>query len=42
MRAARGVWFLEYYGHPNVKMLDGGFTRMARSRRAGHHGSHGA
>jgi thiosulfate/3-mercaptopyruvate sulfurtransferase len=25
MRAARGVWFLEYYGHPNAKMLDGGF-----------------
>jgi thiosulfate/3-mercaptopyruvate sulfurtransferase len=25
MRAARGVWFLEYYGHPDVKMLDGGF-----------------
>jgi thiosulfate/3-mercaptopyruvate sulfurtransferase len=25
MRAARGVWFLEYYGHPNVKMLDGGW-----------------
>lgn len=25
MRAARGVWFLEYYGHPTVKMLDGGF-----------------
>jgi thiosulfate/3-mercaptopyruvate sulfurtransferase len=25
MRAARGVWFLEYFGHPNVKMLDGGF-----------------
>ena len=24
MRAARGVWFLEYYGHGNVKMLDGG------------------
>jgi thiosulfate/3-mercaptopyruvate sulfurtransferase len=24
MRAARGVWFLEYYGHLNVKMLDGG------------------
>jgi len=24
MRAARGVWFLEYFGHPNVKMLDGG------------------
>ncbi|MBM4297052.1 MAG: sulfurtransferase [Deltaproteobacteria bacterium] len=26
MRAARGVWFLEYYGHPNVKMLDGGMA----------------
>jgi thiosulfate/3-mercaptopyruvate sulfurtransferase len=25
MRAARGLWFLEFYGHPNVKMLDGGF-----------------
>ena len=25
MRAARGVWFLEYYGHPSAKMLDGGF-----------------
>ena len=25
MRAARGVWFLEYFGHPDVKMLDGGF-----------------
>jgi thiosulfate/3-mercaptopyruvate sulfurtransferase len=25
MRAARGLWFLEYYGHPSVKMLDGGF-----------------
>ncbi len=24
MRAARGVWFLEYFGHPNVTMLDGG------------------
>src|SRR5215204_4961066 len=24
MRAARGVWFLEYFGHANVKMLDGG------------------
>jgi thiosulfate/3-mercaptopyruvate sulfurtransferase len=26
MRAARGVWFLEYFGHPNAKMLDGGFN----------------
>jgi len=25
MRAARGLWFLQFYGHPNVKMLDGGF-----------------
>lgn len=24
MRAARGVWFLEYFGHDKVKMLDGG------------------
>src|SRR5262245_25188610 len=23
MRAARGLWFLEYYAHPNVRMLDG-------------------
>ena len=25
MRAARGLWFLEYYGHPRTTMLDGGF-----------------
>ncbi len=25
MRAARGLWFLEYFGHRNAKMLDGGF-----------------
>src|SRR5918996_4999321 len=25
MRAARGLWFLEYFGHPSVRMLDGGF-----------------
>jgi thiosulfate/3-mercaptopyruvate sulfurtransferase len=24
MRAARGFWFLEYFGHPNVHVLDGG------------------
>jgi thiosulfate/3-mercaptopyruvate sulfurtransferase len=24
MRAARALWFLEYLGHPNVRMLDGG------------------
>jgi thiosulfate/3-mercaptopyruvate sulfurtransferase len=32
MRAARGVWFLEYYGHPNVKMLDGGFQAWRAAR----------
>ncbi len=25
MRAARGLWFLEYFGHPSARMLDGGF-----------------
>jgi len=24
MRAARGLWFLEYFGHPSARMLDGG------------------
>jgi thiosulfate/3-mercaptopyruvate sulfurtransferase len=24
MRAARGLWFMEYFGHPNATMLDGG------------------
>ena len=24
MRAARGLWFLEYFGHANARMLDGG------------------
>ncbi|HUK40563.1 MAG TPA: sulfurtransferase [Candidatus Acidoferrales bacterium] len=24
MRAARGLWFLEYFGHPDARMLDGG------------------
>jgi len=24
MRAARGLWFLEYFGHKNVRLLDGG------------------
>jgi thiosulfate/3-mercaptopyruvate sulfurtransferase len=27
MRAARGVWFLEYFGHANARMLDGGIKR---------------
>ncbi|MBI2361154.1 MAG: sulfurtransferase, partial [Deltaproteobacteria bacterium] len=24
VRAARGLWFLEYFGHPNARVLDGG------------------
>jgi thiosulfate/3-mercaptopyruvate sulfurtransferase len=24
MRAARGLWFLDYFGHPSARMLDGG------------------
>ena len=24
MRAARGLWFLEYFGHPSARVLDGG------------------
>jgi thiosulfate/3-mercaptopyruvate sulfurtransferase len=30
MRAARGFWFLEYFGHDRVQMLDGGFNRWTR------------
>jgi thiosulfate/3-mercaptopyruvate sulfurtransferase len=25
MRAARAFWFLEYFGHPSVRLLDGGY-----------------
>jgi thiosulfate/3-mercaptopyruvate sulfurtransferase len=31
MRAARAFWFLEYFGHPSVRMLDGGFTAWLAS-----------
>ncbi len=31
MRAARGVWFLEYFGHADVKMLDGGMQAWLAS-----------
>jgi len=31
MRAARGVWFLEYFGHPNGRMLDGGFQAWTKA-----------
>lgn len=30
VRAARAFWFLEYFGHPNVRVLDGGFGAWAR------------
>jgi thiosulfate/3-mercaptopyruvate sulfurtransferase len=33
MRAARAFWFLEYFGHPSVHLLDGGFNAWAA---AGH------
>jgi thiosulfate/3-mercaptopyruvate sulfurtransferase len=31
IRAARALWFLEYFGHPDVRMLDGGFTAWTRA-----------
>lgn len=30
MRAARAFWFLEYFGHPDVRVLDGGFHAWMR------------
>lgn len=29
-RAARAFWFLEFFGHPDVRVLDGGFNAWAR------------
>jgi thiosulfate/3-mercaptopyruvate sulfurtransferase len=31
IRAARAFWFLEYFGHPSVRLLDGGFGAWASS-----------
>lgn len=31
MTAARGFWFLEYLGHADVHVLDGGYTAWARA-----------
>ena len=31
IRAARAFWFLEYFGHPSVRVLDGGFGAWTRS-----------
>ncbi|MGH8639876.1 MAG: sulfurtransferase [Burkholderiales bacterium] len=30
IRAARAFWFLEYFGHPSVRMLNGGFGAWTR------------
>ncbi|MBI3077653.1 MAG: sulfurtransferase [Deltaproteobacteria bacterium] len=30
MRAARGVWHLDYYGHPSTALMDGGFAAWQR------------
>jgi thiosulfate/3-mercaptopyruvate sulfurtransferase len=34
IRAARAFWFLEYFGHPAVRLLDGGFGTWTREGRA--------
>src|SRR4026207_587960 len=31
LRAARAFWFLEYFGHPSVRVLDGGFGAWVRA-----------
>src|SRR6266545_6743734 len=32
VRAARAFWFLEYFGHPHVQLLDGGFGSWVRAK----------
>jgi len=32
IRAARAFWFFEYFGHPSVRLLDGGFGAWSRAR----------
>jgi len=32
IRAARAFWFLEYFGHPSVRMLDGGFNAWTAAK----------
>ena len=36
VRAARAFWFLEYFGHPSVRMLDGGFNAWIAEGLPGH------
>ncbi len=31
IRAARAFWFLEFFGHPSVRLLDGGFNAWVRA-----------
>jgi thiosulfate/3-mercaptopyruvate sulfurtransferase len=31
MRAARAFWFLEFFGHPSVRLLDGGYNAWVRA-----------
>src|SRR5712691_5050870 len=31
IRAARAFWFLEYFGHPNTRVLDGGSRAWTRA-----------
>jgi len=33
MLAARGVWMLEYFSHPDVQMLDGGMRKWKKENR---------
>ena len=33
MLAARGVWMLEYFSHPDVSILDGGMTKWIKENR---------
>ncbi len=32
VRAARAFWFFEYFGHPSVRVLDGGFGAWSREQ----------
>jgi thiosulfate/3-mercaptopyruvate sulfurtransferase len=34
MRAARVLWFLRLFGHPDARLLDGGFERWRQDERA--------